>query len=135
MKIKIIHILFVVLAVLMIIVSLLWFFVWRKLTPKYIRERYTKIHNNLIRTIEHIPKKNRIGYPVFYINLYKAVQRNHQMKEQFNKYEVPATRISAINGKLFHSLLLKRLFISIFLIVKSFILLSIRNLFLIDSAV
>jgi GR25 family glycosyltransferase involved in LPS biosynthesis len=45
-------------------------------------------------------KKNKIDYPIYYINLDRSIDRKTKMEEQFNKYEVNnATRISAVDGK------------------------------------
>ena len=45
-------------------------------------------------------KKNKIDYPIYYINLDRSTDRKRKMEKQFNKYGVEnTTRISAVDGK------------------------------------
>jgi hypothetical protein len=41
---------------------------------------------------------NRIGYPVFYINLDRSTKRRELMEEQFHKHKINYTRVSATDG-------------------------------------
>ena len=50
-------------------------------------------------------RKNKIDYPIYYINLDRSTDRKRKMEKQFNKYGVEnTTRISAVDGKKLYSM-------------------------------
>jgi GR25 family glycosyltransferase involved in LPS biosynthesis len=59
------------------------------------REKLTQLNDSLDQ-LEG--QGDRIGYPVFYINLDRSTERRRFMEEQFEKHGVDYTRVSAIDG-------------------------------------
>jgi hypothetical protein len=96
------HKLILLIIILIIICFLIVWFIY--LNPRMLSDKYTYLIKNLSDNDPNITR-DRIIYPVYYINLDRDVQRNNEMIEQFSKYHITnPTRIQAIYGKGFNSL-------------------------------
>jgi FkbM family methyltransferase len=97
--------LILILSIILFFLSILMYNIFKKIDKYKNSELNKEITNKLHKTIEYLPKINRIFYPIFYINLKSSKDRELNMKKQINKYNINnITRIEGVNGNILKSL-------------------------------